>query len=212
MKTTGRFREFIRGCCISSPLALFILVPCASSAAPGLEFEAGAGGAVADSLAPMLSARLGLAWKNFVPSLRVLSVVGATPQYVPGGRYGIDGKGYQGTAFFGELRLRAEVSERCRLFLALGAGVGKLSGSSAGLEEDYPTEGRTSHYEQVSIGVQYLVSKRFSLSLEVGINNWNGLTFRRPAYSSNAGEIYERNGALQGGIFLLSGVFAPGPS
>jgi hypothetical protein len=98
------------------------------------------------------------------------------------------------------------------LFVALGAGIGKLSASSAGLEEDYPAEGRTSHYEQVSIGVQYLVSKRFSLSLEVGLNNWNGLTFRRPEYSRNPGEIYDRNGALQGGIFLLSGVFSAGPS
>jgi len=158
----------------------------------------------------MLSARVGLAGKNFILSLRVLSVVGATPQYVPGGRYGIDGRGYRGTAFFGELRLRAEVAERFRLFVALGVGVAKLSGSSGGLEEDYPVEGRSSHYEQVTGGVQYLVSKSFSLSLEVGINSWNGLTLRRPEYSGR-GEIYDRNGSLQGGIFLLSGVFAAGP-
>jgi hypothetical protein len=124
MKTTGFFRKLIRGWCTSGPLALCVLLPCTSFAGPHLELEAGAGGAVADAWAPVLSARVGLGWKHFIPSIRVLSVVGATPQYVPGGRYGIGGSGYRGTSVFGELRLRTEVSERLQLFVALGLGIG----------------------------------------------------------------------------------------
>jgi hypothetical protein len=184
-------------------------VPCTGFAGPHLELEAGAGGAVADAWAPLLSARVGLGWQHFIPSIRVLSVVGATPQYVPGGSYSIGGSGYRGTSVFGELRLRTEVSERFQLFVALGLGLAKLSGSSDGHQETYPDEGRTSHYEQVTAGIRFLLSNRFSFSFEVGANNWNGLTRRRP--NPSGGQIYERDGSLLGGIFLLSGAIAADP-
>jgi hypothetical protein len=80
-----------------------------------------------------------------------------------------------------------------------------LSGSSDGREEEYPAAGKTSHYDQVTGGVQFLLSKRFLFSFEVGLNLWNGVTFPGPA------PIYESHGSLLGVFLLLSGAIATGP-
>jgi hypothetical protein len=151
-----------------------------------------------------------------------LTIIGATPQYVPGGRYGVDGAGYRASSAFAELRIHTNADRffakdgfattGFQLFATAGVGVGKLFGSGTGREEEYPIQGRLTHYEQGTVGLRYFFSGAFSMSLEGGLSVWNGLSQGRspnqPPYDIH---VVDPHSPLLGYFILLSAAIRTGP-